>query len=141
MSLPILTLNAGSSSLKFAVYRINDVSEDRLFSGAAEEVGGQGGKFWLRGAGGDRLDNRKTQFADHREAADAMFAALAGHGTDEFLAVGHRLVHGGPVFSGPQRVDGHSVAQLKQMVPLAPLHLPDQIAMIEEIATRFPKLP
>lgn len=144
--LPILCLNAGSSSLKFAVYSLTDANagtgttEDRLFSGAAEEVGASEGRFWLRGPGGGLLVDRKARFADDREAAEAMFAALAEQGSVEFLAAGHRIVHGGPLFSAPQRVDAGMTARLKELVPFAPLHLPSQIAMIQELTRRSPDL-
>jgi acetate kinase len=141
---PILCLNAGSSSLKFAVYRFSDAGreteEERLFSGAVEEVGAAEGRLWLRGAAGS-LPDRKAPFAGHAEAAEAMFSALAEQGSDHFLAAGHRVVHGGPLFYSPQRVDSHVLAQLKKLVPFAPLHLPCQIAIAEELSRRVPNLP
>ena len=141
---PILCLNAGSSSLKFAVYRINDAGreteEERLFSGAVEEVGAEEGRLWLRGAAGSLAD-RKARFAGHGEATEAMFAVLAEQGSNPFLAAGHRVVHGGPNFYSPQKVDSHILVQLKELVPYAPLHLPCQIAIVEEVSRRVPDLP
>jgi len=70
-----------------------------------------------------------------------MFAALRQHGFTHFSAAGHRLVHGGPHFRDPQRVDAWVVARLKELVLFAPLHLPPQIALIEGVAQHYPDLP
>ncbi len=137
----ILSLNAGSSSLKFAVYRMQGDAEERVLSGAAEEIGSPQGRFWLRGAGGRVLAERQQQFAGHGEALAAMAAGCAEQGTKDFLAAGHRLVHGGPFFSAPQRIDTEVRERLKKLVPFAPLHLPRQIAIIDELAKRRPDLP
>jgi acetate kinase len=139
-------VNAGSSSLKFAVYRLNDATakagtgEERLLSGAVEEIGADTGRLWVRDAGGNLLTDRKARFAGHREAAEAMSAALTEQGSVEFLAAGHRVVHGGPLFYTPQRVDARLLERLKELTPFAPLHLPSQIAMIEALARRSPDL-
>ena len=69
-----------------------------------------------------------------------MFAALEEQGTLDLAAAGHRVVHGGPLFFEPQRIDGPIAARLRELVPLAPLHLPDQIAIIEEVGKRRPGL-
>jgi acetate kinase len=135
----ILCLNAGSSSLKFAVYCMSDASEERVFSGAVEGIGVSGGSFWLKGRDGQLLVDRKQAFPDQASALAAMFAALEGQGTP-LAAAGHRVVHGGPLFLEPQRIDGPMVARLQELVPLAPLHLPSQIAIVEEIAKRRPGL-
>jgi acetate kinase len=137
----ILCLNAGSSSLKFAVYRMEDAAEERVFSGAAEEISGPQGKFWLRGDGDRVLADRHQQFADHGTAVAAMFAGLAEQGTKDFIAAGHRIVHGGPFFSSPQKVDVRLRDRLQELVPFAPLHLPSQIAIIDELSKRSPELP
>jgi acetate kinase len=137
---PILCVNAGSSSLKFAVYRLGE-GEERLFAGEVEAIGGETGKLWLRGRDGQRLVDRSGQFQDHREAIAAMFAMLAGHEQTAFSAAGHRIVHGGASFCKPQRVDAVVVARLQELVSLAPLHLPAEIAVIDELSLRFPQLP
>ncbi len=136
----ILSLNAGSSSLKFALYRMHGAAEERVFSGAAEEVGAPEGRFWLRSAGDRVLAERHERFPSHAEAIVAMFAGLAEQGAKDFVAAGHRIVHGGPFFSSPQRVDRQVRDRLQELIPFAPLHLPRQIAIIDELSRRRPDL-
>jgi acetate kinase len=140
MAQTILCLNGGSSSVKFAVYRIADAGEDRVFSGAIEAIGAEGGRAWLR-AGDKVLFDQSGSFANHAEAVRAMFAALKTQGVTELAAAGHRIVHGGPKFTAPQRIDERLKAALRELIPFAPLHLPSQEAMIEAVAAHFPDLP
>src|SRR5260370_36867826 len=100
MSDPIRCVNAGSSSLKFAVYRMNE-REERLFAGEVEAIGSERGTLWLRSGDGRSLVDRKGVFRDTREATSAMFAVLAEHGQESFSAVGHPPVHGGTAFFRP----------------------------------------
>jgi acetate kinase len=136
----ILCVNAGSSSLKFAVYRTSE-REERLFAGEVEGVGSEGGKIWLRGADGRLLSERRGRFRDQQEASGAMFAELAEHGQTAFAAAGHRIVHGGPSLYDPQIVDASVRSRLQELVPFAPLHLPSEIAVIDELSRRSPSLP
>ncbi len=140
MESAILCLNGGSSSLKFAVYRISGAAEKLVFSGGIEAIGAAGGKIWLR-VGDKTISEKKASFADYADAIKAMFAALEEQGVKDMAAVGHRIVHGGPHFTSPQRIDGKLLAVLTSLVPFAPLHLPSQIAMIEAVTARYPDLP
>src|SRR5882724_5998479 len=136
----ILSLNGGSSSLKFAVYRLSDAAEERIFSGAVEDIGEATGKTWPRG-GDEMLSEENGTFADHTVAIKTMFAALQKQGIEKLAAAGHRIVHGGQKFTAPQLIDKKSKAELKELIPFAPLHLPSQVAMIEAVAAHFPDLP
>jgi acetate kinase len=136
----ILSLNGGSSSLKFAVYRFSEAKEQRVFSGAVEAIGSEGGRAWLR-AGAKMLSDQSGNFADHAEAVKTMFAALLKEGADNLAAAGHRIVHGGPNLTSPQRVDQELTGALKALIPFAPLHLPSQLALIEAVTAHFPRLP
>jgi acetate kinase len=140
MAQTILCLNGGSSSLKYAVYRISDAGEERVFSGAIEAIGAEGGRAWLR-ADDKVLSDQSGSFPNHTEAVRTMFAALKTQGVAELAAAGHRIVHGGPKFTAPQRIDQHMKAALHELIPFAPLHLPSQVAMIEAVAAHFPDLP
>jgi acetate kinase len=135
----ILCLNGGSSSLKFAVYRLTRAAEERLFSGAVEGIGESSGKAWLRS--GETVQNQSGNFQDHATAVKTMFAAVQKQGIEEFAAAGHRIVHGGPKFTAPQIIDEKLKDGLKKLIPFAPLHLPIQVAMIEAVTAHFPELP
>jgi len=136
----ILCLNGGSSSLKFAVYRLSELAEERVISGAVEGIGQSAGKAWLR-SGDKALQEESGKFADYRAAVKVMFGALHRQGVERLAAAGHRIVHGGPKFIKPQLIDENLKAGLKELIPFAPLHLPSQIAMIDGIAAHFPNLP
>jgi len=140
MEKTILCLNGGSSSLKYAVYGISDAEEERVFSGAIEAIGAEGGRAWLR-AGDKALSDQSGTFPNHAEAVRTMFATLKAQGVTEPAAAGHRIVHGGPKFTAPQRIDDGMKAALRELIPFAPLHLPSQVAMIEAVAGHFPDLP
>lgn len=132
----ILCLNSGSSSLKFSVWD----DDDCLGEGEVEEIGRPGAFAWVRPPGGEarRLAGR---WAGHREAAAGVFALLADHALPEPAGVGHRLVHGGQRHVAPERVTPALVAELRALIPLAPLHLPSGVAGVEAVAAGFPALP
>jgi acetate kinase len=136
----ILSLNGGSSSLKFAVYRLRESAEEHAFSGAVEGIGQSVGKAWLR-SGDKALQEESGQFPDHTAAVKVMFGALRKQGVEGLAAAGHRIVHGGPKFIKPQLIDPELKSGLKELIPFAPLHLPSQVAMIEAVAAHFPDLP
>jgi acetate kinase len=140
MEQTILCLNGGSSSLKFAVYRFSGAAEEKIFSGAVEAIGEDSGKAWLR-SGDKALQEESGKYPDHTTAIETMFAALRKQGVERLEAAGHRIVHGGPKFISPQLIDEKLKAGLKELIPFAPLHLPDQVAMIEAVTTHFPELP
>jgi acetate kinase len=135
----ILCLNGGSSSLKFAVYRMGGSAEERIFSGAIEAIGADGGRVWLR-RGDKTLSDNSGSFPNHAEAIKTMFSALRDQGAKDLAAAGHRIVHGGPLFTTPQKVTSKLQDALKNLVPFAPLHLPNQLAMIEAVAAHYPDL-
>jgi acetate kinase len=118
----ILCLNAGSSSLKFAVYRMDDGKEELLTSGTM------------------RADATAAS-AQHRVAVRQVFADLERQGASAPAAVGHRLVHGGPEYDAPRRIDADVLAELRRLIPLAPLHLPAELEVVEAVTDRYPQLP
>ena len=140
MEQTILCLNGGSSSLKFAVYRLSGALEEKIFSGAVEAIGQSSGKAWLR-SGDEVLQEESGKFPNHTAAIKKMFAALREQGVEKLAAAGHRIVHGGPKFTTPQLIDARLKEALKELIPFAPLHLPSQVAMIEAVEAHFPDLP
>lgn len=137
----ILCLNSGSSSLKFALYRLRGAREELLAAGAAERIGLAGGGLWVRGPDRAPLLQLRQDCPDHAAAVAAVFAAAARLRLPEPAAVGHRVVHGGPDHAAPERVAARLLADLRALVAFAPLHLPGAITGIEAVAWRFPGLP
>jgi acetate kinase len=131
-------VNGGSSSLKIALYRMGQ-SETLVLSGAAENIG-KAGKFWIR-CGDRKLVDSEEKFSDHNQALARFLKELSHQGDYSFSAAGHRIVHGGPRLSQPQRITPELIAELKKVANFAPLHLPVQTALIEEVAHRYPELP
>lgn len=129
----ILVLNAGSSSIKFAVFG-GDLRE-RL-RGMADGIGGDGA---LR-VGDAR---QPAQFGDHAAALAAVLDGLAAQGLSarRFRAAGHRVVHGGMELTEPAKIDVHVIGAIRRCVPLAPLHNPHNLAAIETLARLAPDLP
>ena len=139
----ILVLNAGSSSLKFSAFSAGGTGE-LLARGQVEGIG-TAPQFHLRGARGEVVEERTLSGGaslDHEEALGVVFercqSRLSGH---RLVAVGHRVVHGGVRFAAPMRIDDAVLAELDQLVPLAPLHQPHNLAAIRAVAVRAPHLP
>jgi acetate kinase len=137
----ILCLNSGSSSLKFALYQLEGVKELRLAQGAVERIGLANGHLWIRGTDNEALVDVHRDFPDHTAAADGISSAAKDLGFPPPVAVGHRVVHGGPDHTAPERVEAPLLAELRRLVAFAPLHLPSAIQGIEAVAARFPGLP
>lgn len=138
----LLVLNAGSSSLKFQVFDIEDDYEPRLvWKGLYEGLGGAA-RFLVKDAEAGVLD--ETSFAagepfGHEEALMHLASWLRGHQDGrELAAVGHRVVHGGATFSGPVLVDEKVLRTLDALVPLAPLHQPHNLEPIRIVRRRLP---
>ena len=127
----LLTLNAGSSSLKFAVYRAADEPE-LVIVGQVERLGPEA-RLKIKGA-----PARNLGATDHARALDEILVSIADHIDDGVGAVGHRVVHGGSDFTGPVVLDEQVMAKLRVLVPLAPLHQPHNIACIDAAMSRFP---
>ena len=135
----VFAINSGSSSLKFAVFAIDDASERRLVDGAIERIGGDDGRAWIRE--GTARTERAATCDSHLAALDLAFELLATRGRERFQVAAHRVVHGGPDRLEPAIVDAAVMASLRGVVAFAPLHMPASIAGIEAIAARRPDLP
>ncbi len=136
----ILCINSGSSSLKFALYRISAEAAECRADGVVEDIGLPNGRLRLRVDAKDGDDEAGT-FPDHVTALHAALRILEAHGASNFDAVGHRLVSGGPRYRDPCRIDAEFRKAIGEAVPFAPHHLPAEIAAIEMIASLFPDLP
>jgi acetate kinase len=143
MDTALLILNAGSSSLKFAVYRANAASTLHAeYRGAIEEIGRHGRfrVFHAPDAGG--LVDLAVASADHEQALRLLLVWLdTRHPGLEFRAAGHRVVHGGADSICPVRVDEYVLSKLERLIPLSPLHQPHNLAAIRALAGLRPQLP
>ena len=136
----ILTINAGSSSIKFAIFSISTVnlSPTMKLKGQIERIGMsdtalsiQGEKFTL-----------PIVATDYMTAVAALLDWIQERGLDAgLIAVGHRIVHGGPNYHEPQRLTPTLVEELRRLVSLDPAHLPQEILLTEALQSRFPHLP
>jgi len=136
----ILTINSGSSSMKFALYEMA-AGEQLAAVGAVERIGLQGGWLWLKNGAGTRLVDRHTDFKDHADAVKAMFSvAMQEQHLPAPDAVGHRLVHGGPEHRTPEIVTPGLLTVLRGLIPLAPLHLPGELRGIDAVNAHYPEL-
>jgi acetate kinase len=140
----ILVVNAGSSSVKFQVFSVE--GEGRLRRQIKGQMDGIGSRPRLRasGASGDQLADRAYPIEAVPDVPAAMGIAgewLRNELRIDPIAVGHRVVHGGPDFDRPVLVDHGVVARLERFVNLAPLHQPHNLAPIRSILAGFPALP
>jgi acetate kinase len=140
----ILVVNAGSSSVKFQVFTADGASGlRRLVKG---QMDGIGTRPHLRAEGADAqlLIDQSYAPAQIGDVPAALLCAGAWLREKQKLvpaAVGHRVVHGGPQYDRPVRIDGDVLANLERYVSLAPLHQPNNLAPIRVLLARFPDLP
>jgi acetate kinase len=138
----ILCLDAGSSSIKFAAYRADDAGERRLLRGAAENLGQARSKFWIDDAAGRRTESEPpSDSSDPAGVLGLIVEACKAAGLDEPLAVGHRVVFGGPDHTKPAVVDGQLLTDLERFLPFDRLHLRTQLDLVRAVAARFPASP
>jgi acetate kinase len=137
----ILTINGGSSSIKFAMFEAGDPLR-RILEGGIERIGLPDAT--LRVKGQNQADNfsRLVSAPDHTAAVGALMDWIEERGgSDALTAVGHRVVHGGPKYSEPQRINAEMVEELHRLSPFDPEHLPEEILLTEAFHRRFPDLP
>ena len=142
----LLVINAGSSSIKFAIYQKNTPSEQLVADavGQIEGIGSQS-RFTVKSSYDEVLVDRVLTVDEAHNHTDAIILILAwlrdyfADGT--LLAVGHRVVHGGQHYSAPVLIDAKVLAELETLVPLAPLHQPHNLATIRVLMETMPSLP
>jgi acetate kinase len=140
----LLVVNAGSSSVKFQVFDVESGAQPRrLTKGQLDGIGTQP-KLRVEASDGAHLINKSyapEQVADVPAAMVAVGDWLQETQTVKLIAVGHRVVHGGPDYDRPIVVDANVLAHLERYSPLAPLHQPNNLAPIRSLLTRRPDLP
>ena len=144
MSRHALVVNSGSSSIKFQlVDPSKDATEPPYVSGLVERIGEDNGTIVLK-VGGEKIEVTEP-ISDHADGLDKAFKLMDDNGCGphsvEIAAVGHRVVHGGKLFSKPQLIDDQIVEMIRDLIPLAPLHNPANIVGIEEARKLLPDVP
>lgn len=139
----VLVLNAGSSSLKFSLF---ERSGEALTLAMRGQVAGIGTRshFVVRDATGKELAQRswpESGALSHDAAAEFLLQWLARESPRPVAAVGHRVVHGGTAYERPVRIDDRVLAELEELIPLAPLHQPQSLGPVRAIRARAAHLP
>lgn len=136
----ILTLNSGSSSLKFALFGAQSGGL-RLMSGSIERIGLAASRFRITDAKSNTLVSSAQPVETHEKALKLLLAQLDRFSRDiRLVAVGHRVAHGGPDCDCPEPVTPELIARLRALIHLAPLHLPANIAGIDAVQAARPEL-
>ncbi len=137
----ILVINCGSSSVKFALFA-DEESPRRLWAGALERIGLADGRFRATDESGDTVVDETQNIPDHAGALRMLLDRLARHPSGVCpIAVGHRVVHGGADCDCSLPVDEALLTRLRRLIPLAPLHLPHNLAGIAAVRRARPDLP
>jgi acetate kinase len=137
----ILTINGGSSSIKFAVFEAGDPLR-RILEGGIERIGLPEAMFVVKGLNQTDNFSRLVTAPDHTVAVGILMDWIEGRiRRGELTAVGHRVVHGGPKYSKPQQITAEMVDELRQLSPFDPEHIPEEILLTEAFHRRFPDLP
>lgn len=139
-----LVLNSGSSSIKFQLLDPSlDANAEPLVSGLVEQIGEPEGNIVIK-IRGEKVTST-LPIPDHSAGLEMAFAMMAEHGVGpkdvDISAVGHRVVHGGKVFSRPEIINDQVVEMIRDLIPLAPLHNPANVDGIEVARQILPDIP
>jgi len=142
MSRQIAVMNAGSSSIKFAVFE-DDPGQSLRFRGQVENIG-VAPRLKVEGPDGETLVENEwsAKELDHRSATKIILQTSIGLlGGETVEGIGHRVVHGGTKFKAPTPITKEVLESLRSLSPLAPLHQPHNLAPIEAIMAEAPHIP
>ena len=141
----ILTINAGSSSIKFALFPLDHpISPDAEVSGQIDGIGAETTRMTAKNRAGERIADQLLEGGkvNHAQAFDALLKWFtASHANWQIVAVGHRVVHGGERYSQPTVIDDTVLGHLQSFIPLAPLHEPHNVAGIIALQALLPSVP
>jgi acetate kinase len=144
---PILALNSGSSSLKFGIYRPRStrldatdavMDEEPLLTGSADGIGRDNGSLHIRSSDGKPALQRECIHESQRDALNTLVAVIQEHIDATPVAVGHRVVHGGPNLRRHQIITPQVLDQLRSATHFAPLHIPQALSLIATAQSIFP---
>jgi acetate kinase len=140
----ILVLNAGSSSIKFSVFPGHERPNRQgiICEGECEGIGHRVHFTAKDRSGASLVDQYLAEGTTHEDALAALLRWLEDHFHDnQLVAAGHRVVHGGSLYAAPILIDASVTAELRRLIPLAPLHQPHNLAAIDALSKLHPALP
>jgi len=140
-SLPVLVLNSGSSSIKFSVYEAGDGERRKLHEGAVDGIGTDLGKFWIKDADGKKLVDQTPALPTRAVAFKLVADALHSSDFPAPMAIGHRMVSGGPTVLENQLITPELVDEMESYTAFAPLHTPIAVYIMREALRLFPGIP
>jgi acetate kinase len=135
----IFVLNSGSSSLKFGIYGRLSGDEEPLLKGSADGIGSRNGTLQIRSAQGESLVRHDRVLESQGQALASVAAAMREHTPSVPVAVGHRIVHGGPRLRTHQRITPALLEELRRATHFAPLHIPQALSLIASAQEEFPQ--
>ena len=138
---PILAVNSGSSTLKFGLFAADGGEERTIVKGGADGIGKDAGTLEILDADGKTLLSASKKFASQTDALSHITSSLKSLGFPEPVAVGHRIVHGGPRLRDHTRITPDTLVTLEASVHFAPVHIPTAVALIRGTEKIFPDLP
>jgi len=133
-----LAINSGSSSLRFTLFKTGE-SLPQILTGKFDRIGLPDARLSFTGVLANQSDERTIDVPNHVACVPLLMELLEKQsGVNAVTAIGHRVVHGGPRYREPQRVDEAMLMELRRISSFAPNHLPSAIALIKDFAAKFP---
>ncbi|HUB29895.1 MAG TPA: acetate/propionate family kinase [Terracidiphilus sp.] len=140
-SLPVLVLNSGSSSIKFSIYEAANGTRTKLHEGAVDGIGTDLGKFWIKDGSGKKLVDQTPALPTRAVAFKLVADALHSPDFPAPVAIGHRMVSGGPTVQENQRITPALIDEMESYTAFAPLHTPIAVYIMREALKLFPGIP
>jgi acetate kinase len=136
-----LTINGGSSSIKFGVFEANELPR-RVLRGAIQRIGSSEARLTAKNADSSIHVECPISAMNHSIAIEQLMGWLADNiRLDRIGVVGHRVVHGGPRYFEPQQVNDELLSELRRLTPFDPQHLPEETLLLEQFSKRLPNTP
>jgi len=134
----IFVLNSGSSSLKFGIYQRGPSDEEALLTGSADGIGHSNGTLHVRSSAGKLLVKREGILESQSNALATVAEEIRKHIHAAPVAVGHRVVHGGPRLLTHQLITPQVLDELRSAIHFAPIHIPQALSLIASAQSLFP---
>jgi acetate kinase len=138
---PVLVLNSGSSSIKFCVYETGAGQRTKLYDGAVDGIGTDNGKFWIKDGDGKKLIDQTPALPNRAVAFSLVSDALHSADFPAPVAIGHRMVCGGPTVLENQLITPDLIDEMERYTAFAPLHTPIAVYIMRESLRLFPYVP